>query len=132
MRLPRPLALHAIVAVALASGCGGKRPPVTAPAVPPTLVVLLADPGTTTAGRARVSNEFGSVNLASVRAGTLATGTAAPGTVTTFSEDEITKLFGEALSALPPAPRHFTLQFRFESDALTPESSALIPSERRR
>jgi len=28
---------------------------------------------------------------------------------------------------LPPAPRHFTLEFRFESDALTDASTALIP-----
>ena len=36
-------------------------------------------------------------------------------------------MFGEALAGQPPAPRHFTLQFRFESDALTAESQALIP-----
>ena len=28
---------------------------------------------------------------------------------------------------MPPAPRHFTLHFRFESDALTAESAALVP-----
>jgi outer membrane protein OmpA-like peptidoglycan-associated protein len=36
-------------------------------------------------------------------------------------------LFGDALAALPPAPRHFTLHFQFESDALTEESTALVP-----
>jgi outer membrane protein OmpA-like peptidoglycan-associated protein len=36
-------------------------------------------------------------------------------------------VFGAALAALPPAPRHFTLQFRFESDTLTAESTALVP-----
>lgn len=123
----RSLAIHATLAVVLASGCGGKKPPATAPAVPPAIVVLLPDPGTTTAGRARVSNEFGSTNLVTARAASRVTGSAAPGTVTTMSEAEIEQLFGDALSALPPAPKHFTLQFRFESDALTPESSALIP-----
>ena len=36
-------------------------------------------------------------------------------------------MFGAALAALPPAPRHFTLYFRFESDELTDESRALVP-----
>ena len=37
------------------------------------------------------------------------------------------RIFGDALSALPPAPRRFTLFFRFESDELTDQSQALIP-----
>ena len=37
------------------------------------------------------------------------------------------RVFGSALAALPPPPRHFTLQFRFESDTLTAESAALVP-----
>jgi outer membrane protein OmpA-like peptidoglycan-associated protein len=39
----------------------------------------------------------------------------------------VNRLFGNALAALPPAPRHFTLQFQFESDALTGASAALVP-----
>lgn len=124
----RPLTLSAILAVVLIAGCG-KRQPATAPAppVPPTLIALLPDPGTKNTGRARVFNEFGSTNLVTPRAATLATGNAAPRAVTTISEAEVTQWFGDALAALPPAPRHFTLQFRFESDALTNESTALIP-----
>ena len=124
----RPLALNAIVAIVLAAGCGGKRP-ATNPAgpVPPTLIALLPDPETKNTGRARVFNEFGSTNLATARASTRATGHGAPSAVTTISEAEVAQMFGDALAGLPPAPRHFTLQFRFESDALTPESSALIP-----
>jgi outer membrane protein OmpA-like peptidoglycan-associated protein len=45
-----------------------------------------------------------------------------------MSAEDVTRLFGEALAALPPAPRHFTLQFKFESDALTDESAALVPT----
>ena len=41
---------------------------------------------------------------------------------------EIDRIFGEALSALPPAPQSFILYFRFESDELTEQSRALIPS----
>jgi outer membrane protein OmpA-like peptidoglycan-associated protein len=39
----------------------------------------------------------------------------------------VERIFGDALSALPPAPRRFTLYFRFESDELTDQSKALIP-----
>lgn len=124
------LALPGIVAVVLAAGCGAKRvPPATAVApVPPTLIALLPDPETKVTGRARVANEFGSTDLATARASTLATASAAPGKVTTLSEADVARLFGDALAALPPAPRHFTLQFEFESDALTEESTALIPA----
>ena len=33
-------------------------------------------------------------------------------------------MFGDALDGLPPAPRHFILYFRFESEELTDESRA--------
>jgi outer membrane protein OmpA-like peptidoglycan-associated protein len=39
----------------------------------------------------------------------------------------VNRIFGDALSALPPAPKHFILYFRFESDELTDESRALVP-----
>ena len=122
------LALTTVVAVA-AAGCGPKRKPATSPVppAPPAVVVLLPDPGTQTTGRARASNEFGSVDLATARAATRVTSGAAPAPVTTLSAEEVTRLFGEALAALPPAPQHFILQFRFESDTLTQESTALIP-----
>jgi outer membrane protein OmpA-like peptidoglycan-associated protein len=44
-----------------------------------------------------------------------------------MSEADVQRLFGEALAALPPAPRHFILNFRFESDTLTDESTRLVP-----
>lgn len=44
-----------------------------------------------------------------------------------MSEEDVKRLFGDALAALPPAPRDFTLHFQFESDALTEESTALVP-----
>jgi outer membrane protein OmpA-like peptidoglycan-associated protein len=43
------------------------------------------------------------------------------------SAADVSNIFGDALSALPPPPRNFTLFFRFESDALTDQSQALIP-----
>ena len=123
----RALALHGLLAVVLAAGCASRRvpPPGLAPA--PTLIALLPDPETKNTGRARVSNKFGSSNLAAPRASVRATADASPAPVTTLSESDVDRVFGGALAALPPAPRHFTLQFRFESDALTAESEALIP-----
>jgi outer membrane protein OmpA-like peptidoglycan-associated protein len=94
------------------------------------LIVLLPDPESGTTGRARVTNEFGSADLAAPRAATHVTGDRPPGRVTTMSEADVMRVFGAALAALPPAPRHFTLHFRFESDTLTPESTALVPKIR--
>jgi peptidoglycan-associated lipoprotein len=123
--------LLALAALTVTAACGSKHVAPARPAPPPppnpTLVVLLPDPETRVTGRAIVSNEFGSTDLAAPRASSLATATAAPGAVTTMSEDEVARVFGAALAGLPPAPRHFRLQFKFESDALTDASVAMIP-----
>ena len=44
-----------------------------------------------------------------------------------MSDSAVREIFGEALAALPPPPRRFTLNFRFESNELTEESQALLP-----
>ena len=118
--------LVTIVVVLLAAGCSPKRIAQPTRPTPPTLIVLLPDPETGTTGRARASNEFGSADLAAPRAATRVTADGPPG-VSIMSDADVKRLFGEALAALPPAPRHFTLQYRFESDELTEESTALVP-----
>jgi len=117
------------VAILLAASCGGKRVAPAAPTAPPatTLIALLPDPESGVTGHARVTNEFGAANLATARAGTQVKSDGPPGAVSTLSEADVTRLFGEALAALPPAPQHFTLYFAFESDALTDESSRKVP-----
>jgi outer membrane protein OmpA-like peptidoglycan-associated protein len=123
--------LHAVaVAVALLpAACGGARVAPVAPTAPPatTLIALLPDPETGVTGHARATNEFGTANLATSRAATLVKSNAAPGAVSTLSEADVARLFGPALAALPPEPKHFTLYFVFESDALTDESSRKVP-----
>ena len=114
----------------LTAGCAAKQ--AAAPAevprpVPPASIVLLPDPESGATGRIRVSNPLGAVDLSSPRTATRVTGDARPGTVRAMSEADVRRLFGATLAALPPAPRHFTLQFRFESDTLTAESAALVP-----
>jgi len=128
MSTASPSALLVTIAVVLAAGCSPKR--VAQPIRPtrPTLIVLLPDPERGTTGRARVSNEFGSADLATPRAATRVTADGPPGPVSTMSEGDVKRLFGGALAALPPAPRIFNLHFRFESDALTEESTALVPA----
>jgi outer membrane protein OmpA-like peptidoglycan-associated protein len=121
----KPSALVVLIAVVLAAGCGPKRLAHSSRPTP-TLIVLLPDPESGTTGRAIVTNEFGSADLAAPRAALRVTGEGRPRPVA-MSEGDVKRLFGDALAALPPAPRHFTLQFQFESDALTEESTALVP-----
>jgi outer membrane protein OmpA-like peptidoglycan-associated protein len=121
---------HALtIAVLLTAGCGPKRVAPKVPTAPPatTLIALLPDAESGVTGHARVTNEFGSANLATARAATQVKSDSPPGAVNVVSEDDVTRLFGAALAALPPAPRHFTLYFKFESDALTDESSRKVP-----
>jgi outer membrane protein OmpA-like peptidoglycan-associated protein len=114
-----------IAAVSIGTACGPK--PISSPANPAQdLVVLLPDPGTTTVGAAGVSNQLGSVDLAASHDAVIVKPNSPP-VLTKLSPDEVQRLFGDALSALPPAPRRFTLFFRFESDELTEQSQALIP-----
>jgi outer membrane protein OmpA-like peptidoglycan-associated protein len=123
----RSLATAGALAVIVAAGCGPKR--IAQPSRPTdTLIALLPDPESGVTGRARVSNEFGSADLNAPRAATLAAADRPLQPVHVIDEAEAARLFGEAFAALPPAPRHFTLQFRFESDALTDASTALVPT----
>ena len=128
MTTARPTGVVVLVALAAAfmGACGPKR--LAEPTRPggQALIVLLPDEDGTT-GRAGVSNPSGSVDLAVPRSSTQIFAGQTPGAVTTMSEADVKRLFGDALSALPPAPRSFTLYFRFESDELTDESKSLVP-----
>ena len=121
--------LPGVIGVLLSTGCASRRgaPATPAPPPAPALIALLPDPETHVTGRIRVSNEFGSIDLSSPNASVRTSGNAAPGPMRTLTDDEVAKFFGEAIKALPPPPRHFTLQFKFESDTLTDASAALVP-----
>ena len=114
----RPAVLFVIAVAIGASACATKRTAV---------VALLPDPEKKTVGRANVENKAGEVDLASARAVTRVRTNQRPDAVSTLSEADVQKLFGEALAALPPPTPAFVLNFRFESDSLTPEARALLP-----
>ena len=90
------------------------------------VVVLLPDDDGTT-GRAGVANKKGDVDLRAPRDSTEIVANRKPAAVKTMSEEDVKRIFGDALTALPPAPRRYTLFFRFESDELTDESRGLFP-----
>jgi len=122
----RRLAVFVAIAASLGAGCAARRPKAPVP-LTPTLVVLLADDETGATGRARVTNEFGTVELTTARDATLATSNNRPSPVGTISEVEVAQVFDAALAAIPSPPRIFTLLFKFEADELTDESRALFP-----
>ena len=107
-----------------AAGCVPKRAQTPQPAKP-NLIVLLPDPGKNTVGRASVSNEQGSVELSAAGAAVIVSPGVAPRAVPLESGD-VQRKFADALASLPPAPQHFVLYFRFDSEELTDESRRLV------
>ena len=92
MRTASPSALLVTIAVVLAAACTPKRvaqPTQPARTAPLTLIVLLPDPESGTTGRARVSNESGSADLAAPRAATRVTADGPPGPVSALSEADV-------------------------------------------
>jgi outer membrane protein OmpA-like peptidoglycan-associated protein len=136
MNCARLIALLGLVfATGYLSACGPKQVKTPEAAPDPktsTLVVLLPDEDSGQTGRASVASNKGpsgssSVELAKAREATIVGMNRSPTRVTVMAEEDIKREFGSLLSALPPAPQHFTLYFRFESDELTAESRALVP-----
>jgi outer membrane protein OmpA-like peptidoglycan-associated protein len=122
------VAILLALAGALGVACGPKRVSSTpGPTTTETLVVLLQDPDTRATGRASLFNPSGSADLEADRDSAIATPSHRPGPVTRMSDQELQRVFGAVLAALPPAPVHFTLYFRFESNELTDQSRALVP-----
>jgi len=110
--------------VLAAGGCVPKKAQTPQPARS-NLVVLLPDPGKTTAGRALVSNDKGTVELNEAGAAVSVSPGEAPKS-TTVSANDVQRIFGDALASLPPSPQHFVLYFRFDSEELTDESRRLV------
>ena len=108
-------------------------PPSTSAIAAPThghdIVALLRDPATRKVGRVIVSLPLGgSVELEDERTAIRIVTGQPPSVVFRFSGSQVQQLFGDALAALPPAPRHFPLYFANGSDQLTPASEKLLPA----
>jgi outer membrane protein OmpA-like peptidoglycan-associated protein len=119
---------HAVVAaiavVALAYGCGPKS--VRTDADPQVLVVLMPDKDTGNVGKVVVSNAAGQTELSTAYSSTRVTTRRVKPPAKTLKEADVTKQFGDVIATLPPPPLHFTLYFRFDSEALTDESRKLV------
>ncbi len=114
----------ALLAAVVSGSCASRRATLNPAA--PDVVVLLAEPDTGAVGRAAVSNASGAVDLTADREFTRVGASGSPAPPATMSEADVTRIFGAALSAQPPAPARFDLYFRFESDELTPESLSSV------
>jgi outer membrane protein OmpA-like peptidoglycan-associated protein len=116
--------------VLLTQGCAARRSPqpaAPAPNEPANLFLLLADPGGHT-GQIIVSNPAGSQELNRTGAATqVASATEAPSAPFQMDQNQIARVFGEALAAQPALPAHYILYFDSNSTQLTPESRKLIP-----
>ncbi|HEV8398065.1 MAG TPA: OmpA family protein [Vicinamibacterales bacterium] len=116
--------LPLLALVLAAAGCVPKKAQTPQPASS-NLVVLLPDAGKTTAGRAVVSNDKGTVDLSEAGAAVRVASGEAPKSAAVTPND-VQRIFGDALAALPPSPQHFVLYFRFDSEELTDESRRLV------
>jgi outer membrane protein OmpA-like peptidoglycan-associated protein len=125
MMQPRRRGFGAVIATAiLVSACAPK----TASTDPQAqvLVVLLPDTDTGNVGRVVVSNPAGQTELSTAYSSTRVTTGRRVAPARTLKEDDVMRRFGDVIATLPPAPQHFTLFFRFDSEELTDESRAMV------
>src|SRR5262245_47114631 len=98
----RLIGLMMLVAAAT-TACGPKR--IVAEPAPPqaqapeTLVILLPDDGSSSTGRAQVTNQFGSTELSAGRTAVAARADRRPEAIGPMKESDVKRLFGNALSA---------------------------------
>jgi outer membrane protein OmpA-like peptidoglycan-associated protein len=126
-----PLLRGALLLVATGLACN--RPLVVPRAVvpektpEPDLIVLLGEANQAAPGHASVSSPAGTVELTSEGATTRVVSNQAPSPVSIMDEDDVKRIFGNALAVMPTPPRLFVLHFRFESDDLIERSRAALP-----
>jgi peptidoglycan-associated lipoprotein len=111
------------VVLLAAGGCARPRP--AAPDVP-EMVVLAPDPESGDVGALTVTTSGGDVALNQPHQATTLAGGRAPSLPVVLAADEVQRLFGDALAALPPPARRFLLYFDIGDATLTAESRALV------
>jgi peptidoglycan-associated lipoprotein len=107
-----------------AAGCARPRP-----AEPDVreMVVLAPEPESGDVGALTVASPGGDVALTQPHQATTLAGGRAPSPPVVLAADELQRLFGDALAALPPPARRFLLYFEIGDATLTAESQALVP-----
>lgn len=124
MNARRVAVMIAWVLAAAVPGCARARP--EAPGIR-EMVALAPDPESGDLGALTVGTAAGSVALdRPYQATTLAAGRA-PTAPAVLPPDQVQRLFGDAVAALPPAARRFLLYFDTGADTLTADSRALVP-----
>ncbi len=116
--------LASLLAASVITACA--KPALRDPQPHHDLIVLMPDPGSGTVGRATVSNPKGRVDLAAAGDSTGVAPNQAPIAVASMSDEDVRRMFGKALAALPPPPQSFTLFFRFDSEELTDDSRKVV------
>lgn len=111
------------LALVVLAGCA-KYPVVLQPPARADLYVLLADKAGTV-GTLIVTSEGREHALNTANA---AVRVPRPGVIetTATTDEDRQRIFGAALTALPPRPTSYTLYFLLDSDELTPESRAVV------
>jgi outer membrane protein OmpA-like peptidoglycan-associated protein len=119
----------ALVIVSAGVGCGHPAPPVVSPPAPAAadLIVLGVDPETGAVGAATVTTPQGSIDLTKALEGTEVRPGQPPAPPTTRSNDDVQRLFGDALGVVAPPALRFVLYFESGSNTLIAESRAMIP-----
>lgn len=107
----------------LTAACARPAPP---PPIPRDTIALAPDPESGEVGALVVRTDAGEVTLDAANAATTAIAGQAPSAPVVLPPEEIQRLFGEAMAALPPAARRFVLYFDTGEATLTAESRALV------
>lgn len=110
-------------------GCRHKAPPPPPPPALQNLVVLLPNEDGTSTGSLVMRNAGGTQHLTQSYSGLKVEGAdVAPSAPFPIAENEVKRLFQDALSGIPPAESRFNLYFLTGGTALTPESEEQLPA----
>ena len=115
-----------LTAVSMTGAAACVRPRPETPALR-EIVALAPDPESGDVGALSVRTPAGEVAIDRPNHATTITRGQPPSPPAELPPAEIQRLFGQALSALPPPARRFLLYFDTGSDTLTAESRALVP-----
>lgn len=117
---------YALLLLALAAGCARPRPATPAPGLR-EVIALAPDPESGEVGALTVRTPTGEVALSAANESTTLVAGQPPRPPTVLTADEVQRLFGDALAAIPPPARRFLLYFETGGDTLTAASRDLVP-----